>query len=375
MAQIDAAAEAINNAKKPFLLIGHGVIISKAEEELKALIEKANIPSAWTLLGNSVLPVDHPLNVGMLGMHGHYAPNIKTNDCDLLIAVGMRFDDRVTGKVSAYARQAKVIHIEIDPAEINKIIRADYPILGDAKRALTKLLPKIEKNNHKEWIDEFKACYEIEFEKVIKRDLHRNNGKSTMGEVVRKIYDKTNGEAIVVTDVGQHQMIAARYSGFAQSRSFVTSGGLGTMGFGFPAAVGAQLGQPDRTVVTFIGDGGFQMTLQELGTISQENIPVKIVILNNHFLGMVRQWQELFFEKRYSFTEIQGPDFVALSNAYGIAARRISKSNELDEAVSEMLDHKGPYLLEVVVEKEDNVFPMVPAGASVSEVILEKPEA
>jgi acetolactate synthase I/II/III large subunit len=374
MSQIEAAAEAINKAKKPYLLIGHGVIISKAEEEVKELIEKANIPSAWTLMGNSVLPVNHPLNVGMLGMHGHYAPNIKTNECDLLIAVGMRFDDRVTGKVSAYAKQAKVIHIEIDPSEINKIIHADYPILGDVKKVLTKLLPKIEKANHKEWIDEFKACYEIEFEKVIKKDLHRNNGKSTMGEVVRKITEKTEGKAIIVTDVGQHQMIAARYSGFAQSRSFVTSGGLGTMGFGLPAAIGAQLGQPDRTVITFIGDGGFQMTIQEMGTIAQENIPVKIVILNNHFLGMVRQWQELFFEKRYSFTEIQSPDFVALSNAYGIAAQRISKSDELENAIIEMLNHKGPYLLEVNVEKEDNVFPMVPAGASVSDVILEKSE-
>jgi acetolactate synthase I/II/III large subunit len=372
MEQIELAAEAINKAKKPFLLIGHGIIISGAENELIELIEKADIPSAWTLLGNSVLKPEHPLNMGMLGMHGHYGPNIKTNECDLLIAVGMRFDDRVTSKVSTYARQAKVIHIEIDPSEINKIIHADYPVLGDAKKVLTKLLPKIEKATHTDWINEFKACYEIEFEKVIKKDLHRNNGKSTMGEVVRKVSEKTHGKAIIVTDVGQQQMIAARYSGFAQSRSFVTSGGLGTMGFGLPASIGAQLGKPERTVVAFIGDGGFQMTIQEMGTIAQENIPVKIVILNNHFLGMVRQWQELFFEKRYSFTEIKSPDFVALSNSYGIAARRISKSDELDNAVSEMLNHDGPFLLEVVVEREDNVFPMVPSGASVSDVILEK---
>lgn len=372
--QVEAAAEAINKARKPFLLIGHGVIISKAEEEIKELIERADIPAAWTLLGNSVLPVDHPHNMGMLGMHGHYAPNIKTNECDLLIAVGMRFDDRVTGKVSAYARQAKIIHIEVDPSEINKIVQVDYPILGDAKKVLARLLPMIKKAEHKEWINEFRDCYAIEFDKVIKKDLHRNNGKSTMGEVVRKVTEKTEGKAIVVTDVGQQQMIAARYSGFVKSRSFVTSGGLGTMGFGLPAAVGAQLGQPDRTVVTFVGDGGIQMTIQELGTIAQENIPVKIVILNNHFLGMVRQWQELFFEKRYSFTEIKSPDFVALANAYGITARKISKSNELDDAVTEMLDHKGPFLLEVVVEKEDNVFPMVPAGSSVSDIILEKPQ-
>ncbi|HNW49560.1 MAG TPA: biosynthetic-type acetolactate synthase large subunit [Prolixibacteraceae bacterium] len=374
MEQVEAAAAAINKAKKPFLLIGHGIIISKAEEELKALIEKADIPAAWTLLGNSVLPPEHPLNMGMLGMHGHYGPNIKTNECDLLIAVGMRFDDRVTGKVSSYAKQAKIIHIEIDPSEIHKIIRADYPVLGDAKKVLNKLLPLVNEAKHEEWINEFRACHEIEFEKVIKKDLHKNNGKSTMGEVVRKVYEKTEGKAIVVTDVGQQQMIAARYSGFAQSRSFVTSGGLGTMGFGLPAAVGAQLGQPDRTVVTFVGDGGIQMTIQELGTIAQENIPVKIVILNNHFLGMVRQWQELFFEKRYSFTEIKSPDFVALANSYGISAKRITKSNELDDAVSEMLAHQGPFLLEVFVEKEDNVFPMVPAGSSVSDVILEKPE-
>jgi acetolactate synthase I/II/III large subunit len=374
MAQIDAAAEAINNAKKPFVLVGHGVIISKAEKELMELIEKAEIPAAWTLLGNSAMPSDHTLNMGMLGMHGHYGPNIKTNECDLLIAIGMRFDDRVTGRVSSYAKQAKVLHIEIDPAEINKIVHADFPILGDAKKVLNALLPKVNKASHSDWVAEFKACFEIEFEKVIKKDLHRNNGKSTMGEVVRMVAQKTNNKAIVVTDVGQHQMIAARYSEFAQSRSFVTSGGLGTMGFGLPAAIGAQLGQPDRTVVTFIGDGGFQMTLQELGTIAQEKIPVKIVILNNHFLGMVRQWQELFFEKRYSFTEILSPDFVMLAKSYGIEAMRATRSDELDGAVSAMLNHDGPFLLEVVSEKEDNVFPMVPAGASVSDVLLEKPE-
>jgi len=374
MNQVDAAAEAINKAKKPFLLVGHGVVISGAEKEVAELIDKANIPAAWTLLGNSALPTDHPLNMGMLGMHGHYAPNIKTNECDLLIAVGMRFDDRVTGRVSAYAKQAKIIHIEIDPAEIHKIIKADYPVLGDAKKVLRMLLPKIEKNQHPEWINEFKTCYETEFEKVIKKDLHRNNGKSTMGEVVRMVSQKTDSKAIVVTDVGQQQMIAARYSTFTGSRSFVTSGGLGTMGFGLPASIGAQLGQPNRMVVAFIGDGGFQMTLQELGTIAQENIPVKIVILNNHFLGMVRQWQELFFEKRYSFTEIKSPDFLTLASAYGIEAARVTRSSELENAVESMLKHNGPFLLEVVSEKEDNVFPMVPAGASVSEIMLEKPE-
>jgi acetolactate synthase I/II/III large subunit len=374
MQQVQVAADAINNAKKPFILVGHGVVISGAEKEVAELIEKADIPAAWTLLGNSALQSDHPLNMGMLGMHGHYGPNVKTNDCDLLIAVGMRFDDRVTGRVSAYAKQAKVLHIEIDPAEINKIIHADYPVLGDAKKVLGKLLPLINKNSHTDWVNEFKACYDIEFEKVIKKDLHRNNGKSTMGEVVRMISEKTKGEAIVVTDVGQHQMIAARYSGFTKSRSFVTSGGLGTMGFGLPAGIGAKLGRPDRTVVTFIGDGGFQMTLQELGTIAQEKIPLKIVILNNHFLGMVRQWQELFFEKRYSFTEILSPNFMTLAKAYDIESAQVTKSGELDAAVTAMLEHDGPFLLEVVSEKEDNVFPMVPAGASVSDVILEKPE-
>ena len=371
--QVNTAAEAINNAKKPLLLVGHGVIISGAEKELAEFIEKTGIPAAWTLMGLSALPSDHPLNVGMLGMHGNYGPNLKTNECDLLISVGMRFDDRVTGNTNTYAKQAKVMHIEVDPAEINKIIHADYPVLGDAKKVLSQLIPLVNKNSHDSWLAEFKACDKIEYEKVIDKDLNRNNGKNTMGEVVHMVAEKTNNDAIIVTDVGQHQMMGARYSGFKQSRSFVTSGGLGTMGFGLPAAIGAALGKPERPVVTFIGDGGFQMTLQELGTIAQEKIPVKTVILNNNFLGMVRQWQELFFERRYSFTEIESPDFVKLSDSYGIASKRVSAGTELEAAVEEMLQHNGPYVLEVVVEKEDNVFPMVPAGASVSDIILEKP--
>jgi acetolactate synthase-1/2/3 large subunit len=373
--QIEDAANAINNAKKPLILVGHGVIISGAEKELITLIEKADIPAAWTLLGNSALPSDHPLNVGMLGMHGNYGPNIKTNECDLLIGLGMRFDDRVTGKVTAYAKQAKIMHIEVDPSEINKIIKADYPVLGDAKSVLSMLIPLIQKNEHKEWIQEFRDAHEIEFEKVIKKDIYRNNGKISMGEVVRIASEKTNGEAICVTDVGQQQMIASRYFKFKQSRSMITSGGLGTMGFGLPATVGAQIGRPDRTVVAFIGDGGFQMTMQELGTIAQENIPVKIVILNNNFLGMVRQWQELFFEKRYSFTELKNPDFIKLAGAFGISAKKVIVNAELESSIEEMLAHEGPYLLEVVVEKEDNVFPMVATGASVSEIMLEKPNA
>ncbi|MBN1925936.1 MAG: biosynthetic-type acetolactate synthase large subunit [Prolixibacteraceae bacterium] len=373
--QVKAAAEAINKAQKPFLLFGQGVLFSQAEEELRQLVEKADIPAAWTLLGVSALPTNHPLNVGMLGMHGNYGPNIKTNECDLLIAVGMRFDDRVTGKVSAYATQAKVVHIEVDPAEINKIIPVHYPVLGDAKKVLSKLIPLVNENKHTGWIKEFKDAYETEFEKVIKNDIYRNNGKISMGEVVRVASEKTNGDAICVTDVGQQQMFAARYFQFNHTRSMVTSGGLGTMGFGLPAAVGAQIGRPDRTVVSFIGDGGFQMTMQELGTIAQEKIPVKIIILNNNFLGMVRQWQDLFFEKRYSFTNISGPDFVKLSEAFGIPAKRVISNKDLEGAVSEMVDHDGPYLLEVMVEKEDNVFPMVPAGASVSDILLEKPIA
>lgn len=371
--QLDAAAAAINKAQKPMILVGQGVILSGAEKELLAFVEKTGIPAASTLLGLSAMPSDHRLNVGMLGMHGNYAPNVKTNECDLLIAIGMRFDDRVTGKVSSYAPQAKVVHIEIDPSEINKIIHADYPVLGDAKKVLSKLLSKVEKKSLDSWISGFSECYKIEFEKVIKKDLFLDRDKSTMGEVVRKVSDQTKGTAVVVTDVGQQQMISARYSKFAISRSFVTSGGLGTMGFGLPAAMGAALGCPDRIVVVFIGDGGFQMTLQEMGTIAQNNIPVKIVVMNNHFLGMVRQWQELFFERRYSFTEIDSPDLMKLSSAYGIPSRRVTLRSELDDAVAEMLSTKGSFLLEVVVDREDNVFPMVPAGASVSDIMLEKP--
>ncbi len=372
--QIEAAADAINRAKKPMILAGQGVIISGAEEEFKKFVEKTGIPTAWTLLGLSALPTDHELNVGMLGMHGNYGPNLKTNECDLLIAIGMRFDDRVTGSTSTYAKQAKVVHIEIDPAEIGKIIPADYPVMGDAKKAITSLLPLVNENEHEAWHDEFRACDKIEHEKVIDKDLSRTHDKSKMGEVIKMVSEKTNNDAVIVTDVGQHQMAGARYSGFTRSRSFVTSGGLGTMGFGLPAAMGAALGRPDRTIITFIGDGGFQMTLQELGTIASDKIPVKTVILNNNFLGMVRQWQELFFEKRYSFTEISGPDFIKLSDSYGIPARRVSLGDDLEAGVEEMLSTEGPFVLEVVVEKEDNIFPMVPSGASVSDIILEKPK-
>ncbi len=369
--KIKEAADLINSANKPYLLFGNGVIISGAEKELQQFVEKTGIPAAWTLLGLSAMDTDHPLNVGMLGMHGNYGPNIKTNECDVLIAVGMRFDDRVTGDVKTYAPQAKVIHIEVDPAEIDKIIKADVAILGDAKKALQKLIEFVKPNKHDEWVNEFKECYKIEHKKVIKKDIYPTKKELTMGEVVRLVAEKVNGDAIAVTDVGQQQMIASRYFKFKQSRSFISSGGLGTMGFGVPAAMGAKLGQPNRQVIAFVGDGGFQMTLQELGTISQYQIGVKIVILNNNYLGMVRQWQQLFFDKRYSFTHLQNPDFIKLAEAYSINARKVTKREDLAGAISEMIDHQGPYLLEVVVEKEDNVFPMVPAGASVSKIILE----
>ncbi len=369
--KVKMAAELINTAKKPLLLFGQGVIIANAEDELKSFIEKTGIPAAWTLLGLSALPSDHPLNVGMLGMHGNYGPNIKTNEADLIIAVGMRFDDRVTGKVSTYAKKAKIIHLEVDPAEIDKIIKTDVAILGNAKKSLAMLIDNVSPNKHEAWLQEFRDCDKIENEKVISKDIYPEKAGLTMGEAVRIASEKTNHEAILVTDVGQQQMIASRYFKFKHSKSCVTSGGLGTMGYGVPAAVGAQLGAPDRTVVTFVGDGGFQMTLQELGTIVQNKLPVKIILLNNNFLGMVRQWQQLFFEKRYSFTELTNPDFIMIANGFGMPAHKVTKREDLEAGIQKMMDHDGPYLLEVVVEKEDNVFPMVPAGASVSDIILE----
>ncbi|MFZ5429498.1 MAG: biosynthetic-type acetolactate synthase large subunit [Bacteroidota bacterium] len=369
--KVKEAAELIDKAKRPLLLFGQGVIISRAEAELQAFIEKTGIPAAWTLLGLSALPSEHPLNVGMLGMHGNYGPNVLTNEADLIIAVGMRFDDRVTGKVSAYARDAKIVHLDIDPAEINKIIKADVAVLGDAKKSLKMLTDNVKQNSHKEWLDQFNKAYQTEFEKVIEKDLHPTKAGLTMGEAISLISEKTNNEAILVTDVGQHQMVAARYFRFKHSRSFVSSGGLGTMGYGLPAAMGAQLAAPDRTVVTVIGDGGFQMTIQELGTIVQNKLPVKIILLNNNFLGMVRQWQQLFFEKRYSFTELVNPDFLMIAKGFGMEGKKVSSRENLDEAIAEMVSFDGPYLLEVVVEKEDNVFPMVPSGASVSHILLE----
>jgi acetolactate synthase-1/2/3 large subunit len=369
--QIKAAADLINAAKKPLLLFGQGIIISRAEAELKAFIEKTGIPAAWTLLGLSALPTEHKLNVGMLGMHGNYGPNLLTNQADLIIAVGMRFDDRVTGKVSEYAKNAKVIHIEIDPAEIDKIIKTDVAVVGDAKKALKMLIANVAKNTHTSWLNEFRKCDAIEDEKVFQKDLYPTKPGLTMGEVIRITSEKTNHEAILVTDVGQHQMIAQRYFKFKNSRSNVTSGGLGTMGFCLPACMGAQLGAPDRTVVAVIGDGGFQMTIQELGTIAQNKLPVKIIILNNNFLGMVRQWQQMFFDGRYSFTELHNPNFIMIGKGFGIEGHTVSERENLEESIQRMIDHDGPYLLEVTIEKEDNVFPMVPTGASVSDIILE----
>lgn len=367
---INEAVKLINQSKKPFLIFGQGVILSEAENELKAFIEKTGIPSAWTILGLSALETDHYLNVGMVGMHGNYSPNIKTNECDLLIAVGMRFDDRVTGDLSRYAKQAKIIHIEIDKAEINKNVNADIAINGDAKLALQELILKVNSNSHNEWLKEFRDLDKMEIEKVIEPETKPSSGKIKMAEVVRLLSEISNGEAIIVTDVGQHQMIGMRYYNFKKNRSNITSGGFGTMGFALPAAIGAKVAIPDREVVSICGDGGFQMTLQELGTIFQYKIPVKILILNNHFLGMVRQWQQLFFEKRYSFTEMVNPDFITIAKGFGIEAYQINERENLKEGLTKMLQSKNSYLLEVVVEKEDNVFPMVPSGDSVSNIRL-----
>jgi acetolactate synthase-1/2/3 large subunit len=369
--KIEEAANLINKAERPMALIGQGVILGEAEKEVVAFLEKAGIPFAWTLLGLSAIPTEHPLNVGMLGMHGNYGPNKLTNECDVLIGIGMRFDDRVTGDVKRYARQAKVIHMEIDPAEINKNVKSSVAILGDVKETLPLLTEKVKVNLHHDWIQEFKKCTAIENEKVIQKDMYPEKPGLSMGEVIRRINENTNGEAVMVTDVGQHQMIAARYTKFNNTRSIVTSGGLGTMGFGLPAAIGAKLGCPDKQVIAIIGDGGFQMTIQELGTIFQTGAAVKIILLNNDFLGMVRQWQQLFFDKRYSSTELINPDFLTIAKGYCIDGQRVTKREDLDNAVKTMLDHNGPYLLEVKVEKEGNVFPMVPTGCSVSEIRLE----
>ncbi|WP_367115588.1 biosynthetic-type acetolactate synthase large subunit [Chitinophaga sp. CB10] len=368
---VTAAAALINSAKKPYIFCGHGVLLAGAENELIALAEKAQIPVASTLLGLSAVPVDHPLYGGLLGMHGNYAPNMLTCECDVVIAVGMRFDDRVTGDVSTFISQAKVIHIEIDAAEINKIIHADVAIHADAKEALTALNQLIMPAKHDAWLEEFRFGHKKEYDKVQHRELYPESGEIKMAETVRLLSEKTNGEAILVTDVGQHQMIASRYYRFKNPNTNITSGGMGTMGFSIPAAMGAKMGAPDKQVVAVVGDGCFQMTLQELGTIYQSQIGVKIVILNNNFLGMVRQWQQLFFDKRYSSTEMVNPDFIQIAKGFFIPGKKVTAREDLAAAIDEMLAHDGAYLLEVVVEKEDNVFPMVPAGTPVSTIRLE----
>ena len=368
--KLQAAADVINSAKKPLIVWGQGIILGEAEKELTEVIEKAGIPAAWTILGASAIPTSHPLNVGMVGMHGNYAPNVLTNECDVLIAIGMRFDDRVTGNLETYAKQAKIIHFEIDPAEVDKNVKTDIAVLGNAKESLKLLLPLLNKNKHTTWLQKFKELYEIEYEKVIKGDLHPTKEGLTMGEVLKEINKQTKGEAAIVSDVGQHQMIACRYAEFNKTKSNITSGGLGTMGFGLPAAIGAKMAAPEREVVCISGDGGYQMTIQELGTIFQTKAAVKVVVLNNDFLGMVRQWQQLFFDKRYASTEMVNPDFVAIAKGYYINAKRVSNRADLKDAVAEMIASKEPYFLEVKVEKEDNVFPMIPSGASVSDIRL-----
>ena len=368
--QISEAVRLINLARKPMALIGQGVILAGAERELQDFLEKSGIPAASTLLGLSALPTDHPLYVGMLGMHGNYAPNIKNRDCDLLIAIGMRFDDRVTGDPSKFGINAKIIHMEIDPAEINKIVYADVPVLGDVKQSLPMITERISKNDHTEWINEFRVCNNIEREDIIEPAIEHRGAHLRMGEVVDAV-SKEFDDAILVTDVGQQQMFASKYFRFKRTRSIITSGGLGTMGFGLPAAIGAKIGAPERDVCLFVGDGGLQMTSQELGTIFQSNVGVKIILMNNGFLGMVRQWQELFYKKRYSFTELVNPDFELLAKANRIAYRCVERHEDLDDAVREMHSTEGAFLLECRVQREENVFPMVPAGAPVHDIRLE----
>ncbi|MEO6548475.1 MAG: biosynthetic-type acetolactate synthase large subunit [Ferruginibacter sp.] len=367
---IEQAAKLINEAKKPFVIFGQGIILGKAEKEFKTFIEKGGLPAAWTILGLSALPTDHPLNVGMLGMHGNYGPNVLTNECDVLIAVGMRFDDRVTGRLDKYARQAKVIHLDIDPAEIDKNVKTTVPVWGDCKETLPLLTQLIAAKQHTEWLQKFAEFTQKEIEVVINDELHPSSEDLTMGEIIHQLNELTKGNAIVVTDVGQHQMVTCRYAKFNESKSNITSGGAGTMGFALPAAIGAKYGAPHRTVVAIIGDGGVQMTIQELGTIMQTEVDVKILILNNRFLGMVRQWQQLFHDKRYSFVDIASPDYVMVAKGYRIEGQSISKRSQVIEALTTMLNHKGSYLLEVMVGKENNVFPMVPQGCSVAEIRL-----
>lgn len=367
---VKAAAELINQAKKPFVLFGQGVILGRAENEFRQFIEKSGIPAAWTILGLSAMPTDHPLNVGMLGMHGNYGPNVLTNECDVLIAVGMRFDDRVTGRLDKYAKQAKLIHLDIDPAEIDKNVTSTVPVWGDCKETLPMLTELIEQKVYPQWLETFHEYRKQEEEQCIQPEMHPDTEVMTMAEVIDVLNELTAGDAVIVTDVGQHQMVACRYAKFNKSKSNVTSGGLGTMGFGLPAAIGAKYGAPERAVVAIIGDGGIQMTIQELGTIMQFGAQVKIIILNNQFLGMVRQWQQLFHDKRYSFVNITSPDYIAVAKGYYIEAQKVERRENLRQALKTMLDHDGAYLLEVMVGKENNVFPMVPQGCSVAEIRL-----
>ena len=369
--EVAEAVALINSAKKPLALVGQGVELGNAQQELLAFIEKADIPCGCTMLGLSALPSTHCLNKGMLGMHGNLGPNVKTNECDVLIAIGMRFDDRVTGKLETYAKQAKVIHLDIDPSELGKNVPVDVPVLGNCKKTLALLTELIQNNRHSEWIESFRQYEETEFNQVIRKEVFPDEGPLNMGEVVHVVSEATDNDAILVTDVGQNQMMACRYFKFSQQRSIVTSGGMGTMGFGLPAAIGATFGRPDRTVCVFMGDGGLQMTMQELGTVMEQKAPVKIILLNNNYLGNVRQWQAMFFNRRYSFTPMMNPDYMQIAAAYSIPSRRVIERSELRDAVREMLETDGPFLLEVCVVEEGNVLPMTPPGSSVNQMLLE----